>query len=151
MDRRLPASHTSAVAQALSQHIHVLFSLCCRLEQIADSLPSNVDRQECLCVARSLYPLVRHAHEFEESQLFPVLMRVPVRPEGLAETIERLKCEHWEDECYAEEIRSELLQFVQDPKLTNIETLGYMLRGFFESLRRHIAFEREHVLPLLAD
>jgi hypothetical protein len=24
-----------------------------------------------------------------------------------------------------------------------------MLRGFFEGLRRHIAFEREHIVPLL--
>ncbi|MBO0903834.1 hemerythrin domain-containing protein [Jiella sonneratiae] len=30
------------------------------------------------------------------------------------------------------------------------EVLGYMLRGFFEGLRRHIAFEEEHLLPLLA-
>ena len=30
------------------------------------------------------------------------------------------------------------------------ETLGYMLRGFFEGLRRHIAFEEEHLVPLLA-
>jgi hypothetical protein len=29
----------------------------------------------------------------------------------------------------------------------NAEVVGFMLRGFFESLRRHIAFEREHVLP----
>ncbi|NJM42689.1 MAG: hypothetical protein HC853_19095 [Anaerolineae bacterium] len=28
--------------------------------------------------------------------------------------------------------------------------VGYMLRGFFECLRRHIAFEREHILPKLA-
>jgi hypothetical protein len=24
-----------------------------------------------------------------------------------------------------------------------------MLRGFFEGLRRHIAFEREHIVPIL--
>ncbi|MCE7026540.1 hemerythrin domain-containing protein [Jiella avicenniae] len=30
------------------------------------------------------------------------------------------------------------------------EALGYMLRGFFEGLRRHIAFEEEHLVPLLA-
>ncbi|WAP67178.1 hemerythrin domain-containing protein [Jiella pelagia] len=31
------------------------------------------------------------------------------------------------------------------------EALGYMLRGFFEGLRRHIAFEEEHLVPLLVE
>lgn len=31
----------------------------------------------------------------------------------------------------------------------NAEAIGFMLRGFFEGLRRHIAFEREHVLPMI--
>ena len=31
----------------------------------------------------------------------------------------------------------------------NIDKLSYMLRGFFEGLRRHIAFEKEHLVPLL--
>ncbi|MNL85495.1 hypothetical protein D3C87_2138230 [compost metagenome] len=28
----------------------------------------------------------------------------------------------------------------------NMEATGYMLRGFFEGMRRHIAFEREFLL-----
>ena len=31
----------------------------------------------------------------------------------------------------------------------NFEALSYMLRGFFEGLRRHIAFEVEHLMPIL--
>lgn len=31
--------------------------------------------------------------------------------------------------------------------IANPEALGFMLRAFFDSVRRHIAFEREHVLP----
>ena len=31
----------------------------------------------------------------------------------------------------------------------NPEAVGFMLRGLFETLRRHIAFEREHVLPIV--
>ena len=33
----------------------------------------------------------------------------------------------------------------------NPEATGYMLRGFFEALRRHIAFERDHLLAVLRD
>ena len=29
------------------------------------------------------------------------------------------------------------------------EATGYMLRGFFGAVRRHIAFEREHLVPIL--
>ena len=29
----------------------------------------------------------------------------------------------------------------------NPETIGYMLRGFFEGIRRHIAFVGEHSIP----
>ena len=27
-----------------------------------------------------------------------------------------------------------------------MEAVGYMLRGFFEVMRRHIAFERDHLM-----
>jgi hypothetical protein len=32
----------------------------------------------------------------------------------------------------------------------NAEAVGFMLRGFFKNVRRHVAFEREHVLPMIA-
>ena len=35
----------------------------------------------------------------------------------------------------------------QEPE--NPEALGYMLRAFFDTTRRHIAFEREHILPVI--
>ena len=32
--------------------------------------------------------------------------------------------------------------------IDNPEALGFMLRAFFDTVRRHIAFEREYVFPL---
>ncbi len=146
-----PAIETLSVAATLKHHLNSLFSLCCRLEHIADNLPNNVDRQECLFVARSIHPLVRRAHDFEEEVLFPVLRESGFDSDSLRETLDRLQCEHWEDESFAEEIQQELYRFVREPKAVNPESLGYMLRGFFEGMRRHLAFEREHVMPLLTN
>jgi hypothetical protein len=37
-----------------------------------------------------------------------------------------------------------------DPML-NAETTGYMLRGYFVGMRRHIAFEQEHLLGMVGE
>ena len=123
--------------------------LCDRLEKLADSLPNNYDPQECLSISWALYPTIRAAHKFEEEKLFPIL--IPAKKNGakITSNIERLRFEHWEDESFAEDISLALRQLISEPARTNIDKLSYMLRGFFEGLRRHIAFESEHILPIL--
>jgi len=126
--------------------------LCEELEAIADSLPTEIDKQKCLQAARTLYPAIKRAHDFEENSVFPLLSSGPDLTEALASSIERLRYEHWEDESFAEELSDALARKVTDEntaRMQNAETIGYMLRGFFEGLRRHIAFENDHILPLL--
>jgi iron-sulfur cluster repair protein YtfE (RIC family) len=131
-----------------NHHLSEQALLCDALESIADSLPVNVDTQFCLQVARRLYPTVKQAHEFEENQLFPALEKSARRAE-VKVTLERLRGEHWEDESYAMEVQEALTEFVMGPERFHHDALGYMLRGFFEGLRRHIAFEKEYLLPIL--
>ena len=133
----------------LKVHHKNQLELCDRLENLADSLPKNFDKQECLFIARALYPTIKAAHQFEEQTLFPLLNPGKGHDENVSRSIERLQFEHWEDESFAEELSSTLRQLVSQPDATNIEKLSYMLRGFFEGLRRHIAFEAEHILPIL--
>jgi len=121
-------------------------ALCNELEAIADSLPSSVDRQKCLYAAKMLGPLVHDIHEYEEAVLFPWIESE--RGPQLRETIERLKFEHCEDECFAEELTDALLKLGMGD-VVNMEAVGYMLRGFFEGMRRHIAFERDCLLTQL--
>lgn len=116
-------------------------SLCNELEQIADSLPSNINRQKCLYAAKVLCPLIRRAHQAEESLLFPRVVSLQPGANPLMAALDRLKYEHLEDECYAEELTEALLRLGSGEPV-NTEAVGYMLRGFFEGLRRHIAFER---------
>ncbi len=136
--------------EAMNTHLRSQASLCQRLESIADSLPDSVDSQECLHVARSVYSIVRAAHDFEEKQLFPLLKSRFGGDERVSDALDRLHFEHWEDESYAEEVADGLSGFVTRRDQANPEALAYMLRGFFEGLRRHIAYEQDHLRPLVA-
>lgn len=120
-------------------------ALCRELEDIADSLPTSINRQKCIYAAKALGPLIKGIHHYEETVLFPQLQANPDATESLGPTLERLKFEHCEDECFAEELTDALLKLGSGASV-NMEAVGYMLRGFFEGIRRHIAFEREHLL-----
>ncbi len=119
-------------------------SLCNDLEEIADSLPDHVDTMKCRHMATALLPMIHRLHHFEETVLFP---RVERRSRSIAqkEMLDRLRCEHLEDQGYGEELTETLLRLANRQPV-NIEAAGYMLRGFFAGLRRHIAFERTHIL-----
>jgi hemerythrin-like domain-containing protein len=125
--------------------------LCQAIEAIADGLPSAVDRLQCLQVANQLVPLLRETHRYEEENVFPVFERAGGRDAlATAASIRRLKAEHVEDECAAQDLTEVLLEIGHGGTIQNPEALGFMLRAFFEPIRRHIAFEREHVVPVVA-
>lgn len=137
--------------QAFARAHEDKLSLCQTLEEIADSLPDEVDKQKCKLAAREIWPLLRSVHSFEEKIIFPALADRLAHVVGIEQTIARLKSEHAEDECYAEELTDTLLLLGAGDRGVNFDAVGYMLRGFFESVRRHVAFEREIVLRLAAD
>ncbi|MEO0636338.1 MAG: hemerythrin domain-containing protein [Pseudomonadota bacterium] len=135
--------------QELTVHLETQLKLCTALEKIADDLPDKVCRQSCLHAARSIYPIIKSAHQFEEERLFPALQSaLEARPASAGNPIQRLMEEHWEDESFGQEIADVMREFVAG-RDANTDKLGYMLRGFFDGLRRHIAFERELLGPLL--
>ena len=133
----------------LQKHHSTQLDLCNRLEKLADGLPESYNAQECLSISWGLFPIIKAAHQFEEQVLFPRLKSSQIENAEIARSVERLQFEHWEDESFAEELSTALRQLVSHPASANIEKLSYMLRGFFEGLRRHIAFETEHILPVL--
>lgn len=155
IDSNLPTEasqrHMAGLAPCLTslewlQRAHAeQLALCDQLEEIADSLPAHIDGPKCLYAARALSPLIKGVHAYEENILFPWLETVSDIQPALKETLNRLKFEHCEDACFAEELTDALLRLGSGEPV-NMEATGYMLRGFFEALRRHIAFEREHIL-----
>lgn len=145
----LAAGEADMRSLAWLRHAHQeQLALCGELEDIADSLPANVNRQKCIYAAKALGPLIRGVHHYEETVLFPLI--ASRLGHDYAETIDRLKFEHCEDECFAEELTDSLLKLGAGAAV-NMEATGYMLRGFFEGMRRHIAFEREFLLKQLPD
>ncbi|WP_077960948.1 hemerythrin domain-containing protein [Ensifer adhaerens] len=125
-------------------------ALCNCLEEIADSLPAEIDRQKCVYAARVLEPLIREMHSGEENLVFPWIERTYRGDPTLGATLERLKYEHCEDECFAEELTEMLERLGAADETVNAETAGYMLRGFFTSLRRHVGFEQECLRSITA-
>jgi Hemerythrin HHE cation binding domain len=122
--------------------------LCDELEAIADGLPSSVDSQFVLRTAKRILVIVKCAHDFEEGFLFPFLeSRVP----QLAATLERLRYEHWGDEEFAVDIHHALREYVRLHDNAKVDALAWMLRGFFEGMRRHIAFDREYLQPKIKE
>lgn len=121
--------------------------LCDALEELADGLPGNIDRLACLRIANDLVPLLRESHRYEEETAFALFEREGA--EAATRSVMRLKSEHIQDECAAQDVSDILLNLGCGESVDNPEALGFMLRALFEAMRRHIAFERDHVLPVV--
>ena len=142
-------SDREAVPAAVMKRAHLeKLQLCEALERIADTLP-KVDRLKCLSTANAIVPLLRNIHQYEETVIFPAYEAALIGSDANLASTRRLRAEHVEDECFADEVTEILLAIGHGETVENAEAVGFMLRGFFESLRRHIAFEREHVLPMI--
>lgn len=142
-------SGREAIPSAVMKRAHrEKLQLCDALEKIADALP-NVDRLKCLGTANAIVPLLRNIHHYEETIIFPAYEAATGDGNANLASTRRLRAEHVEDECFAGEVTETLLALGHGETVENAEAVGFMLRGFFESMRRHIAFEREHVLPVI--
>ena len=122
--------------------------LCDILEHLADGLPHAFD----LTLAGIALSLLKSAWQqhtrLEEDVLFPMLRSRTGEGAYVTAMLHRLEEEHDTDEGLADEISIALGELIAGAPLANAESLGYMLRGFFMSQRRHIAWENEVVLPL---
>lgn len=146
----LPSSSCPEPAALFAAAHRDQLALCDLLEEIADSLPGAIDRPNCIGAARALGPLIQRAHDLEEDIVFPAISMRWRDLVDIEATMERLRYEHIEDACFSEELYDALMAYGRGEDRPNPEAFGYMLRGFFESLRRHIAFEREVIMPLFA-
>lgn len=122
--------------------------ICDCLEKIADGLPADVDRNLCSAVIRSLRVDLPVHHRNEEEGLFPLLEMHAKPQDNITDVLARLALEHATDESYAAELLDSLESLARGEPPQNPNMLGYMLRGFFESYRRHIYWENTIVLPL---
>jgi len=131
----------------LRQNHEELLGLCRNIEELTDSLPFDINEKLCRDVSDTVVPLLARTQEFEERLLFANLDRSA----GSCFTmmIERLKNEHRCDRLAAEEISLTLKAMLRGHCGLNFETIGYMLRGFFECVRRHVAAEKAMIDQLI--
>jgi len=120
-----------------------LLSLCNELERIANDLPINADKAACLRLGQTAAAVTTKAHRLEEDVLFPALLVARPHLRELSAAIERLRLDHRGDDYHAEEVQDALLALAAGQKQMSADAIGYLLRGFFEGQRRHVAFERE--------
>lgn len=134
---RLPTTSLQSTHTAIAR-------LCDMLEAVADSLPANVDRRLCQRLADELMPSLKSTQEFEEVHVFPAIRRTAAGQSSVATVLDQLQYEHFEDLCFAEEA-ADVLRRLGNGGQVNMEAVGYMLRGLFSALRRHMSFEQEFV------
>lgn len=130
-------------ARLLAFQLH----LCDELEQVADSLPHQMDRTQCRKLAGVLNSALVSVHTVEESIIFPALVQLNVSDQLTQRTVDRLISEHRIDEGYGEEVSEILMTLSEDDQVSDMNCAGYALRGFFECVRRNVHFELEYILP----
>lgn len=144
--QRTGVSGSGAIGADFDACLAQQFALCHGLEALADSLPLRMDTLAAIRLADRLCPTLQRCHCLEETMIFPVLIisQQPMRP-----ILDRLRTEHLEDEDQACDVREAVTALATGQvRGADAGEVGYMLRGLFVSLRRHLAFDRDYVLPL---
>ena len=134
-------------APALGGPLSIIFdqrstqrTLCNELECIADQLGGPVDSNLCESVLRRLendLPL----YHLDEELLFSVLCSQDEGDLVLAQCAALATAEHRANETYVFELSEPLRDIGSGGALHSINTVGYMLRGCFDGLRRHLEWE----------
>ncbi len=143
---RVPEDATiGAIASQYESCLAEQAELCRALERLADGLPSCVDTWVASELLESLQRTLHYSHQMEDGIIFPVLLAA--HPD-MTPIITRLRAEHVEDEDQVYEVKDAIMAFAVLQKREDAESLGYQLRSLFVALRRHLAFDYDHLLPL---
>ena len=116
------------------------------LERIADSLPDEVSRADAALAARELETRHKRHAEIEDKCVFP-LLETRCDGEVTRRAIAIARREHHDAEGRAIELSEALDALSQTGRALNAEGLGFMLRAFFDGLRRHLDWVDAAILP----
>jgi hemerythrin-like domain-containing protein len=122
--------------------------LCDLLEAIADGLPHSFDKALAVIAVSILEGSVPRHMRLEEEALFPSLRDRVAADHPLHAALSCLEDEHERDGATLVELTDALKTAAAEGTVANPDMLGYMLRGYFEGQRRHIAWEDRVVLPV---
>lgn len=121
--------------------------LCNVLETLADDLPNTFDKNLAGVAVSILENSMERHMKFEDEALFPLLRENISKGDIIHAALHCLEEEHERDCANLFEITEALKSAIEENCITNAEMFGYMLRGFFECLRRHVAWEDKVIIP----
>jgi hypothetical protein len=119
-----------------------LASWCDLLEAIAHFLPSHVDERLCDTITIGLVPLLQTTHRLEE-QVISAGLHLVIGEGERAEAEEGRRCERIFDLDNGREVVEVLSALKDGGCRMSWGAVGYLLRSFFHSMRKHIKAERE--------
>lgn len=122
---------------ALNAAYDDMLALCEGLETLADALPGRIDAALCNRLIAQLEPALKKLQAAERDLLFPLLFA------SGPEAVERRETAHAIDAAAAAEVADALRALMRGEARPSPDALGYLLRSFFDSMRRHVATERE--------
>lgn len=133
------------LAEEFLAKIEMQLAACDDLESVSDELPQS-NTHALLLASERLCPLLSQSHCFEEARIHPLV--VEARPE-LRQVLARLRDEHIEDQDQAGLLLDNVRMFVTGTGGANATEVGYVARGLFTSLRRHLAFDQQIIEPIV--
>ena len=125
-----------------------VMAACDALEAIADALPDRVAPGQCERTVREVAVAVRQMHAHENDLLMPLLM--DAQRAELRKIAADLEQAHQVDGESLIEVDEVLSAYSLGQPILSPDATGYMLRAFFEGLRRHVGRERD-LLALMKD
>ena len=124
-----------------------LLRLCAGLEKIADGLPGTGHQARTGKVLAFLEAAFARHVFLHEKCLFPLIRSLEEKNEPVELMLRELEFEHSADRGLIVEILSAYMG--RDSRNAGLEALGYLLRSFFENYRRHSAWERTTLYPIV--
>ena len=114
--------------------------ICEHLERLADDLIGPIDRNACGILLNRLNNDFQ-LYQRDEEALFDVLSTHEQPDAYIVKCVELAKLDHKIYESYLFELSEPLTDMAEGRRLGNADAVGYMLRCFFESIRRHMSWE----------
>ena len=113
-------------------------ALCEDLEAVADTLPHPFDPARLADIAHRTEAVLERLQTAERTELFPLLLL-----RGDRGAVERREKAHNADAAAAAEVAEALSAQLRGTVHLSPDAQGYLLRSYFEGIRRHIEAEAE--------
>lgn len=126
-------------------------SLADLLEAVADSLPDEVNRGSAALAAGLLRERTAGRGVREELALFALMEPRALPDSPLRRAIALARRENIECDGRAIELAEELDALAETGRARNPDALGFMLRAFFDGLRRHLDWVEIAIVPHARD